>query len=116
MVDAPLMAQLLDALPDERISCSWAMPISSRASAPGAVLHDLIASGEVPVVKLTEIFRQAAQSRIITTAHDINRGAVPDLKSRAGCRLLLPRAQQWPRTFSRPSCSSCATACREIRL
>jgi exodeoxyribonuclease V alpha subunit len=45
------------------------------------VLHDLIASGEVPVVKLTEVFRQAAQSRIITTAHAINRGELPDLKS-----------------------------------
>jgi exodeoxyribonuclease V alpha subunit len=44
------------------------------------VLHDLIASGAVPCVKLTEIFRQAASSRIITSAHAINRGQVPDLK------------------------------------
>jgi exodeoxyribonuclease V alpha subunit len=44
------------------------------------VLHDLISSGASPCVKLTEIFRQAASSRIITSAHAINRGQVPDLK------------------------------------
>jgi exodeoxyribonuclease V alpha subunit len=48
------------------------------------VLHDLIASGAVPCVKLTEIFRQAASSRIITSAHAINRGQVPDLKPARG--------------------------------
>jgi exodeoxyribonuclease V alpha subunit len=47
---------------------------------PGMVLHDLITSDKVPCVKLTEIFRQAASSRIITSAHAINRGQVPDLK------------------------------------
>jgi exodeoxyribonuclease V alpha subunit len=39
----------------------------------------VIASGAVPVVRLTEVFRQAAQSRIITSAHRINRGSLPDL-------------------------------------
>jgi exodeoxyribonuclease V alpha subunit len=43
------------------------------------VLADVIASGGVPVVRLTEVFRQAAQSRIITSAHRINQGAIPDL-------------------------------------
>jgi exodeoxyribonuclease V alpha subunit len=46
---------------------------------PGQVLADLIGSGCLPVARLTEIFRQAAASRIITTAHSINRGALPDL-------------------------------------
>jgi exodeoxyribonuclease V alpha subunit len=46
---------------------------------PGAVLADIIASGLVPVVRLTEIFRQASESRIITAAYDINAGRVPDL-------------------------------------
>jgi exodeoxyribonuclease V alpha subunit len=44
------------------------------------VLHDLIESGVVPVVHLTEVFRQAADSRIITTAHRIRRGQMPDMK------------------------------------
>ena len=42
---------------------------------PGQVLADVIASGAVPVVRLTEVFRQAAHSRIITIAHQINRGS-----------------------------------------
>ena len=46
---------------------------------PGQVLADVIASGAVPVVRLTEVFRQAARSRIVTSAHGINRGAIPDL-------------------------------------
>ena len=42
------------------------------------MLADIIASGAVPVVRLTEVFRQAAQSRIITNAHRINRGQMPE--------------------------------------
>ena len=42
------------------------------------MLADIIQSGAVPDVLLTEVFRQAAQSRIITTAHRINRGSIPD--------------------------------------
>jgi ATP-dependent exoDNAse (exonuclease V) alpha subunit len=44
---------------------------------PGAVLSDLIASGCVPTVRLTEIFRQAATSQIIVNAHRINQGWMP---------------------------------------
>jgi exodeoxyribonuclease V alpha subunit len=46
---------------------------------PGQVLADIIAPGAVWVVRLTEVFRQAAQSRIITNAHRINLGSIPDL-------------------------------------
>jgi exodeoxyribonuclease V alpha subunit len=51
---------------------------------PGQVLTDVIASGAVPVVRLTEVFRQAAHSRIITSAHKINRGFIPDLSRPEG--------------------------------
>jgi exodeoxyribonuclease V alpha subunit len=44
------------------------------------VLGDLIESGVVPVVRLTEVFRQAAGSRIITTAHRIRQGQMPDMR------------------------------------
>jgi len=54
------------------------------AHGPGQVLADIIASGAVPVVRLTEIFRQAAESRIITNAHRINHGVMPDLTSAEG--------------------------------
>jgi exodeoxyribonuclease V alpha subunit len=47
------------------------------------VLADVISSGAVPVVRLTEVFRQAAQSRIITSAHHINQGSIPDLSQRS---------------------------------
>ena len=46
---------------------------------PGQVLADVIASDAVPVVRLTEVFRQAAASRIIVSAHRINQGHMPDL-------------------------------------
>lgn len=46
---------------------------------PGMVLRDLIASEQIPVVRLTEIFRQAAESHIITNAHRINAGQFPRL-------------------------------------
>ncbi len=46
---------------------------------PGQFLSDLIASGAVPVVHLTEVFRQAANSRIVRSAHQINQGVLPSL-------------------------------------
>ena len=46
---------------------------------PGLVLRDLIESGVVPVVRLTEVFRQAAKASIVTAAHLINRGLLPEL-------------------------------------
>ena len=48
---------------------------------PGNVLADVINSGVVPVVELTEIFRQSAESEIICNAHLINKGEVPSLES-----------------------------------
>ncbi len=46
---------------------------------PGNVLNDLIQSGRVPVARLTQVFRQAAASKIITNAHAINKGKMPTL-------------------------------------
>ena len=80
MIDAPLMAQFLSALPDGAHLLIVGDADQLPSVGPGMVLHDLIASDKVPCVKLTEIFRQAASSRIITSAHAINRGQVPDLK------------------------------------
>ena len=48
---------------------------------PGSVLADLIASNVVPVVRLTEIFRQASQSQIVTAAYAINHGQMPQLSA-----------------------------------
>ena len=46
---------------------------------PGMVLRDLMSSGMLPIVRLTEVFRQAAESNIITNAHRINAGQYPQL-------------------------------------
>ena len=51
---------------------------------PGQVLADIIGSGAVPVVRLTEVFWQAGASRIIINAHRINQGAMPGLGAPAG--------------------------------
>ena len=51
---------------------------------PGTVLSDLIASEAVTVVRLTQIFRQAAESQIITAAYAINQGRMPELKTPEG--------------------------------
>jgi exodeoxyribonuclease V alpha subunit len=51
---------------------------------PGTVLADLISSGVVPVVRLTEIFRQAAESEIVTAAYAVNQGRMPILKTPEG--------------------------------
>jgi exodeoxyribonuclease V alpha subunit len=80
MIDAPLMAQFLSALPEGAHLLIVGDADQLPSVGPGMVLHDLIVSGAVPCVKLTEIFRQAASSRIITSAHAINRGQAPDLK------------------------------------
>src|ERR1700760_178470 len=69
MVDVPLMRALLRALP-ERSALLLVGDVDQLPSVgPGQVLADVIASDAVPVVRLTEVFRQAAESRIITTAH-----------------------------------------------
>jgi len=80
MLDAPLMAQFLSALPEGAHLLLVGDVDQLPSVGPGMVLNDLISSGKVPCVQLTEIFRQAATSRIITSAHEINRGRVPDLK------------------------------------
>jgi exodeoxyribonuclease V alpha subunit len=79
MVDVMLMQALMKALPD-RAALLLVGDIDQLPSVgPGQVLADVIASGALPVVRLTEVFRQAAQSRIITSAHRINQGLIPDL-------------------------------------
>jgi exodeoxyribonuclease V alpha subunit len=77
MVDVVLMNQLLRALP-ERAALLLVGDVDQLPSVgPGHVLADLIASGGVPTVRLTEIFRQAATSQIIVNAHRIHHGQLP---------------------------------------
>ena len=82
MVDIFLMRALLDALrPGTRLILVGDADQLPSVGA-GNVLRDLIASGALPVVRLTEIFRQAGQSQIVLNAHRINRGEYPELRTR----------------------------------
>jgi exodeoxyribonuclease V alpha subunit len=83
MVDVPLMASLLAAIPPEAALLLVGDVDQLPSVGPGQVLSDVIGSGAVPVARLTEVFRQAASSRIITTAHAINAGQIPDLRHSA---------------------------------
>ena len=78
MVDVPLMNHLLRALPREASLLLVGDVDQLPSVGPGMVLRDLIDSQVVPVVRLTEVFRQAAHSRIITSAHRINQGLLPE--------------------------------------
>src|SRR4051794_41468900 len=84
MVDVMLMQALVRAIPDHAALLIVGDIDQLPSVGPGQVLADIIGSGAVPVVRLTEIFRQAAESRIITSAHRINRGLVPDLSKPEG--------------------------------
>lgn len=79
MIDIHLFANLLDALP---LGCRLILVGDSDQLPPvgaGNVLQDLIRSEKLPVVCLTQVFRQAMESKIITTAHKIVNGEIPDL-------------------------------------
>lgn len=84
MVDVMLMQALMRAVPDHSGLLIVGDIDQLPSVGPGQVLADIIASGAVPAVRLTEVFRQAAQSRIITSAHRINRGSIPDLSKPEG--------------------------------
>ena len=82
MVDVPLMNCLLRALPVTGSLLLVGDVDQLPSVGPGMVLKSLIDSGVVPVVRLTEVFRQAAHSRIITTSHRINQGSMPELPAK----------------------------------
>ena len=84
MVDVMLMQALMKAIPDNAALLIVGDIDQLPSVGPGQVLADIIASGSVPVVRLTKVFRQAAESKIITSAHQINRGAIPDLSKPEG--------------------------------
>ena len=79
MVDVPLMRALLSALRGDCRLILVGDPDQLPSVGPGNLLSDLLRSGRVPTVRLTEIFRQAAQSAIVRNAHSVNRGELPDL-------------------------------------
>ncbi|WP_019505554.1 ATP-dependent RecD-like DNA helicase [Pleurocapsa sp. PCC 7319] len=90
MVDLFMAHSLLKAIPKNALLLMVGDIDQLPSVGPGNVLKDLIGSDKIPVVRLTQVFRQAAESAIITTAHQINRGSYPQLekismKSTADC-------------------------------
>jgi exodeoxyribonuclease V alpha subunit len=84
MIDVPLMASLVEAVPTAAQLVLVGDVDQLPSVGPGRVLHDVISSRAASVVRLTEIFRQAAASSIIVAAHRVNRGEMPDLSAREG--------------------------------
>lgn len=84
MVDTLLFYHLLKAIPSSTRLIIVGDIDQLPSVGPGQILKDLINSEQIPVKRLTEIFRQAKGSRIITNAHRINQGLFPDTLERAG--------------------------------
>ena len=84
MIDVVLGHQFLRAVPPNACVVFVGDVDQLPSVGPGSVLADIISSGIVPVVRLTEIFRQAAESQIITAAYAINQGRMPNLKAPKG--------------------------------
>jgi exodeoxyribonuclease V alpha subunit len=78
MVDIVLMNQLLRSVPDRACVVLVGDVDQLPSVGPGAVLGELIASGQVAVARLTEVFRQAGQSWIVRAAHQVNQGLLPE--------------------------------------
>jgi exodeoxyribonuclease V alpha subunit len=84
MVDIVLGHQFFRAVPSNACVILVGDVDQLPSVGPGSVLADLILSAVVPVVRLTEIFRQAAESEIVTAAYAINQGRMPELKAPEG--------------------------------
>jgi exodeoxyribonuclease V alpha subunit len=78
MVDVVLASQLIDAVPLHAAVVIVGDADQLPSVGPGRVLQDIIRSNTIAVGHLDEVFRQAATSRIITNAHRINRGQMPE--------------------------------------
>jgi exodeoxyribonuclease V alpha subunit len=92
MMDLPLTCALLRAMTAE---CRLVLVGDANqlpSVGPGNVFADIIRSGAVPVVELTEIFRQAKQSAIVRAAHAVNTGDMPDITEKTGDMFFMKRA------------------------
>ncbi len=81
MLDIALFDSMLRALPEECRLVLVGDPDQLPPVGPGYPLSDLLRSGIVPAVRLTEIFRQAQKSLIVMNAHRVNAGQLPDLRT-----------------------------------
>ena len=81
MVDVQLLHSLLLAIPANKRLILVGDPDQLPPVGPGFPFSDMLRSGQLPAVRLTEIFRQAQESLIVMNAHRVNRGELPELKT-----------------------------------
>ena len=81
MVDVQLLHCLLKAIPEGKRLILVGDPDQLPPVGPGFPFNDMLRSGQLPTVRLTEIFRQAQESLIVMNAHRVNQGQMPDLRT-----------------------------------
>ena len=81
MVDVQLLHSLLQAVPHGKRLILVGDPDQLPPVGPGFPFSDMLRSGQLPTVRLTEIFRQAQESLIVMNAHRVNRGEMPELRN-----------------------------------
>ena len=81
MVDVQLLSSLLRAIPANKRLILVGDPDQLPPVGPGFPFGDCLRSGELPAVRLTEVFRQAQESLIVMNAHRVNRGEMPELRN-----------------------------------
>ena len=81
MVDVQLLHSLLQAIPHGKRLILVGDPDQLPPVGPGFPFSDMLRSGQLPTVRLTEIFRQAQESLIVMNAHRVNRGEMPELRN-----------------------------------
>jgi len=80
MVDVQLLDHLLAAIPRGKRLILVGDPDQLPPVGPGFPFNDMLRSGQLPTIRLTQIFRQAQKSLIVMNAHRVNQGEMPDLK------------------------------------
>ncbi len=81
MVDVQLLHSLLQAVPRGKRLILVGEPDQLPPVGPGFPFSDMLRSGVLPTVRLTDVFRQAQQSLIVMNAHRVNQGQLPELKT-----------------------------------
>ena len=90
MVDVELLSDLLHAIPENKRVILVGDPDQLPPVGPGFPFNDCLRAGSLPAVRLTEVFRQAQESLIVMNAHRVNKGQMPDLKTRNSDFFFLP--------------------------
>jgi exodeoxyribonuclease V alpha subunit len=94
MIDTQLMYNLLKAIPSTARVILIGDVDQLPSVGPGNVLRDSIESERLPVVQLTQIFRQAAGSQIVVNAHKVNKGEFPDVQRKEGSDFIFIKKEE----------------------